>query len=315
MRSLPATLGLALIAIATPSMASDPTDIFSTGFEAAEGYATNFTLVGQQDWVSAGSGGNGIVDQFFPGFVGQQAYIGDSPPAAGDNFLYLIRPLNVAALPVGQPICEFSVRLMIEDSTNDGYDIFSWELYNREENRLFAIDFDNLELKVFFYVNQGDTRRDPDVLIQNGVVYELKGVMDFERNWWSASLRDQTATRVIVPGLPISNGDPLNLGDISALWFIEEGVAPGDNYMLFDDYSITAESRANVEWVGRTTGGDSVLRLHSPQDRTYAIEATSDFSTWSSLRTNTTANGTFDFADTNASAFSKRFYRAKLLVP
>src|SRR5580765_6609135 len=60
--------------------------VFSTGFEVSEGYDEGFTLVGQNGWVSSGSGGNGILTNFFEG-EGQQGFIGfTSPTNSSDAF-------------------------------------------------------------------------------------------------------------------------------------------------------------------------------------------------------------------------------------
>ena len=71
----------------TPSAAS--TTIFSTGFERSEGYDDQYVLIGQNGWLSFGSGGNGLVTNFFEGF-GQQAFIGlTGPTNAGETFSVL----------------------------------------------------------------------------------------------------------------------------------------------------------------------------------------------------------------------------------
>jgi hypothetical protein len=53
-----------------------------------------------------------------------------------------------------------------------------------------------------------------------------------------------------------------------------------------------------------------ILTVAGPIGRTYDIQATEDFKTWTTIGTVTVgAGGVLDFADTNAAAFSKRFYR------
>ena len=124
-------LGLpAMALVALTSAFAAPTDIFYTQFESGQGYSTNLDLVGQAGWLGDGSGGNGIVNNFIAG-QGQQAYIGYSAPAAGDDQLVAWQPLNFSPLAANQPIVKFSVLMSIEDSTNDNFDNFRWSVYNR----------------------------------------------------------------------------------------------------------------------------------------------------------------------------------------
>ena len=56
--------------------------------------------------------------------------------------------------------------------------------------------------------------------------------------------------------------------------------------------------------------GQTILTVTGPIGRTYDIQATEDLKTWTVIGTVTVgASGMLDFADTNAAAFSKRFYR------
>ena len=83
--------------------------VYSTGFEIAEGYDPELQLVGQNNWVGFGSGGNGIITNFFEGY-GQQAYIGFAPPAPKDEVLNVWRPIGLAPInPILKTI--FSRRL------------------------------------------------------------------------------------------------------------------------------------------------------------------------------------------------------------
>src|SRR5688572_17893090 len=56
--------------------------LYQTKFERAEGYDPDLELAGQGGWLIEGTGGNGILNNFFEG-EGQQAFIGFAPPTAG----------------------------------------------------------------------------------------------------------------------------------------------------------------------------------------------------------------------------------------
>ena len=53
--------------------------------------------------------------------------------------------------------------------------------------------------------------------------------------------------------------------------------------------------------------------LSGEPGRTYRIEATTDFSNWSILGTNSAFGGSFEFVDSAVTGFGTRFYRARLV--
>lgn len=85
--------------------------------------------------------------------------------------------------------------------------------------------------------------------------------------------------------------------------------------MMFDNYTITREEPPppTLTPLDRT-GNTFTLRLTGEPERRYAIEATTNFTAWSFLRTNTTDlfDGTFEFTDRDARP-PRRFYRGRLV--
>jgi hypothetical protein len=292
---------------------SNPTNIYSTGFEAAEDYNGNSDLVGQNGWIGAGSGGNGLVTNFFPG-LGQQAYIGFAPPNPGYDMLSVWRPINLAPVPTNRPIVKFSVLMEIDDSTpsNGQYDDFYWSVYNAQGHRLFTLDFDNFDTRIYYALDDGVGFRNTGNLFTNYTRHSLVITMNFASNKWSATLD----TNLLVTNKSITTvSAPLNLGDIDAVWSVYDSFAPGNNFMLFDNYQITAESPAptpaHLQNLGRTSDGQFLLRLTGEPGCNYAIEATTNSVNWSALKTNNATDGAFDYVDTAAPNFPWRFYRAR----
>ncbi|HVR35957.1 MAG TPA: hypothetical protein VMS21_08915, partial [Methylomirabilota bacterium] len=149
-------------------------------------------------------------------------------------------------------------------------------------------------------------------LFTNEVVMDLAMTLDFTENQWSATV-DGT---MVTTNLPITtSGSPLTLGDINAVWVhLPEG--GGDNWMVFDNYLVTAEPVGTPaeppELVFLGLGdGSFLLRVTGEAERDYAIDASTDFTDWQPLRTNTANGGTFDFVDTGAGEVPIRFYRAR----
>jgi len=296
----------------TASAPAATTNIFFTQFEAAEGYSTNFFLGGQANWLSEGSGDNGIVANFIPG-QGQQAYVGGGSPLPADESLLVWRPLNFNPSP-RFPIITFSVLLNIADSLNDAWDIFRWSVYNSQSHRLFSLDFDNYfdYLDVSYLLDGTNAVIFSDVTYRNNSNYTLTVTMNFAANRWSARLDNA----VIATNQPITTtGASLNLGDVAAVWLIFATNAPGDNFMLFDNYRVTAETipPAQVQFLERTPNGSALLRVFGENNTRWALEATTNFVNWTALNTNLISSGSYDHIDTTAAGLARRYYRARFV--
>lgn len=311
-RRLLAVLSLAGLLLAA-RQGGAATLIYSTGFEASEGYSTNADLAGQQGWISFGSGGNGLVTGFFPG-SGQQAYIGFTPPNTNDTSLSVWQPINVDPLRAGTPLVTFSVLMEVTDSSNTNWDDFYWSVYNSQSDRLFTIDFDNYYLAVNYALDGTNRFVSTGATFTNGVPYPLTITMDFSRGRWSATL----GGTVLTTNLPMTTTNaPLNLGDVDAVWVPYDPVLPGDNLMVFDNYQITAQSgapppsRPTLQSFQRLADGSTLLRLYGQANARFAIDASTNLAAWTALKTNVATDGYFDYADTNAAGLRLRFYRGR----
>jgi hypothetical protein len=289
--------GLALITSANATVV-----IYQTSFEPSEGYDTNADLVGQKGWLGAGSGGNGLVSGYFPG-PGFQAYVGFTPPATNDSSLFLYQPVKK-----NLPQVQFSATMAIIDSKNTNWDDFYWSVFNQQGQPLFTLDFDNFELKLYYYLDNTNGRTWSGLSFTNGVAYPLTLAMDFASNRWNATFN----------GLPVATNQPittvgssLTLGDIDAAWAVYDPNAPGNNFMVFDDYRITANVPApQVAMLGKVNGSPT-LRVTGLADNSYSLEASTNLFTWFPLQTNLATGGRFDYVDDGAPGVARRFYRAR----
>ena len=144
----------------------------------------------------------------------------------------------------------------------------------------------------------------------NDVQFLLTITMDFGTHTWTAAIDGQE----FISGVPITTANAaLNLGDVDAGWAIYDPTDPGDNYMAFDDYRLTAVTSVGPSWLESLgfLGGDFVLRVHGSEDARYSIDASEDLSTWMPLKTNVVSGGFFEFIDREASAHPQRFYRSR----
>jgi hypothetical protein len=298
--------------LAAASVWAQQTVVYRTGFDASEGFQSDYVLEGQQGWLAAGTGGNGIYEETtgFPG-MGYQAFVGAFPPDYVEDALYVWHPLDVSTNLLGAPLVTFSVELEILDSLNGSYDEFRWGFYTTNVDHLFTIVFDNYDLRIRYWLEQSSAAITTTRVFENGVRYRLQVLMDFSRNQWSATLDNE----ILATNQPITQvGQPTNLGEIDAVWVYADPNSPGDNLMVFDNYRVTRQALPPVRLTPLGHSGHTFsLRLQGDPGRRYAIDATARFFTpWSPLTTNTAdaVTGRFDFIDSEAWP-PGRFYRAR----
>jgi hypothetical protein len=302
-------LGLFLIMC----LARGETVIYSTSFEPEEGYDPAYTLIGQGGWKGYGFGGNGLVTNYLAG-LGQQAYIGFNPPEQPNSFFNLYQPVNLSPIPPALPLIKFSVLMQIVDSQSarGPWDDFRWSVYNTNGHRLFSLDFDNASFLVSYVLDDNAGFISTDRTFDNQGYYQLEVSMDFPKNLWSATLNDE----VIVNAKPITTtGASLNLGDIDAVWYMPNPNAPGDNYMLFDNYTVTADATPSIpprlEPLGISSNQSYRARIYGEPALSYRVESSTDLHHWSPVLTNrASANGILDFQDPVVGGKRLRFYRA-----
>lgn len=204
---------------------------FVTGFEPSEGYSPSQPLPGQLGWTSTATTGNGFLANVFPG-SGQQAYVGSSGSA-----IEVRRPLAMAPDPT-RPIVRLEMDFAIHDSTNGFYDFFRLRLYNRAGQRLFVVSMNNRDHTIY-HADGSDLFpiRPWPVTFNNNQVYRLAIVMNMASNRWSGFLDNQP----VVVNQPITeSGRQLDLDAFAVAWLPSNPARPGNNFMVFDNYSVTA---------------------------------------------------------------------------
>jgi hypothetical protein len=288
------------------------TNLFITHFETSEGYNPNYELIGQQGWVSdtTSYGGNGLVSDFLGT---QAAYIGMDPLNPRANYLAVWQPIHYAPLETGQPIVRFYSTISIVDSSNGYRDDFYWSVYNTDNHHLFTLDFYNQDLHIYYLLDGHTNFVDTGLTFVNGSPYTVTMLMDFFHNAWSATV----GGRIAVTNQPIATAQAaLTLGDIDAVWAPADPQNPGDNYMIFDNYRVTAEPApvpgpAELVNAAYTPGGQFSCRLTGSSGFRYAIDSSTDLRQWIPLATNAISGGYFGFVDTSAPFSPTRYYRAR----
>lgn len=298
--------------------------LYETGFEPFEGFAVNEDLLGQGGWVgealdlsgnAAPAGGNGVLADPVSGFSGQYAYIGfDAPEKTADFNLW--RPATLVPAEPPLPLIRFRVSFQIEDSTPTAprYDDFRWSIYSAEGHRFLSLDFDNELREVNYILDESNPAiRFTGFTFDNSVPYDLEIDLNLQRNLWTARINGM----VIVHAQPITSvGARLTFGDADAVWVIREPGNPGDNYMIFDDYRISAEPLSDIpptlEPVGMLNTGAFLVRILGEPGVSYRLEGTVDFQSWTPIATGTAQSpgGYVDLQDNTTEAQPYRVYRA-----
>ncbi len=302
-------IAILLCLIGTLAAAAERSILFTTGFEADSGYDTGFELGGQNGWESEGSGGHGILDDGF-GTGGQQAYVGFFPPLdTSETFTTVWQPIGYDPVAQNTPIVIMTTDFLVRDSTEGGRDDFRWTVYNQDVQFLFTLALDNSTLGVCYALNDGNEIQPTTWSFENEVIYSLTIVMDFENNLWSAYLN---ATEVVTDQPISTNATKRTLGDIGAGWLVLDADNPGNNFMLFDNFTITAMERPSaapqVTLLSRN-GNESQIRVQGTPGLTYSLEYSGDLNGWTSLGSWLTPTGILDVTDTVSDGIM--FYRAR----
>jgi hypothetical protein len=253
-----------------------------------------------------------LVSGFFEG-VGQHAFIGFTLPQEKDSaFVNIWRSINFTP-SASQSIVQFSVRMQIVPSTDGHTDDFRWSVYNAAAERLFTIDFDTSALQISYSLDNPTDFTATGLGFDTSGFYDLEVWMDFTRNLWTATVNDV----VIANSKPITaTGAALTLGDINAVWALRQPDTPGDNYMVFDDYSVAVANTSSIppriEQLGIGKNGAFILRVFGEEGLNYAIESTRNGREWETQRTfQAPAGGIFDFEDADVVGTPIRFFRSR----
>lgn len=225
----------------------------------------------------------------------------------------MFRPLNFTPLESGLPLVRFTVLMNVNDSTTGGRDSFRWSVYTTNATRLLTLDFDNETLGICYQLEAGTNFISTGYSFTNHATYRLEVILNFQRNRWSALLGE---TEIVTLQPITTRNTPLTLGDIDAVYFVHNPAMPGDNYLIFDDYTVAAEPIANTSPVlvpvAYDRAGPFTFRAFVEPLVRHTLEASDDLRQWRFLQTYISPDASFDFRDTTAVPGTRaRFYRIR----
>jgi hypothetical protein len=205
--------------------------------------------------------------------------------------------------------------MSIKDSTTTNYDDFRWSIYNTNSRRHFTLDFDNNAQAITYALDDQSGFISTGRKFTNGTIYHVEIDMDFSVNRWNAALDGDL---IVEYQLITTQGNALNFGDADAVWSIQKPGAPGDNFMLFDNYTVTAilaplppPAAPRFVTIQQLGANQMLLRLEGWLNQFCRVEFSDDLTRWQSLKTASFSNtGSLDLVDDSAASSAARFYRA-----
>jgi hypothetical protein len=299
---------------AAPAAAAGPATVYATRFDSSEGYHPGVGLVGQNGWIGSGTGGDGIITNGLLNYS-QSAYVGYNPPITNEVGHSVAHRLNFNPVQEQLPLVTFTVVMAVFPSTTTNQDWFDWTVFETGKE-LFALSFPSGSGNLPISYQSGDGPFiDTSQTYTNGTAYTLKVTMDFAASRWNAMLGSMT----LVTNQPLSAATGTNtptLDVIMAEWVFRDPAHPGNDYMLFNDYGVTAEAAATataptLQLLSRSATGEVTLRLLGQPGTSYALEASSDLRTWTQLVSLSSPDGNSEFTDVTAGSLAERFYRAR----
>lgn len=244
--------------------------LYETDFE-------NFTvgqnrLVGSGGWLGASTGTTngwtgvqGIDQDVEPG-VGRSAFLGYYRPPLNTTFVSVYRPVTYAPLTTGNPIVTFYTVFGIADSTNGFRDNFYISFYNQQRQLLAALNFDNTAAGYGTYRMEGSAYHSTSSTFQRDNLAELTVTINCETNRWTAQIG---AVPLFEDQVFNATGLARTLGNVAVEWEITAAAFPGNNWMLFDDFTVTVQPASTPAVTSLTRKTDGTADLSWPVEPGY----------------------------------------------
>ncbi|MFP6873835.1 MAG: hypothetical protein VCA55_10045 [Verrucomicrobiales bacterium] len=283
---------LAALALAASNAAQR--EIYFTDFEDAVPGDDN--LAGYDNWNGnpKGRGSHGIDAEAVPG-LGQSAFIGYASPGGNTNSAIVLRPVEHDPVATGEPIVRLVAAIGLNDSDDNSpfgddpdRDSFFITFFNSSGQRLASLNYNNTEVAFGLWRDDGiDTHDTGEEFIRNEVQL-LVAEVDLVNNTWSVDLdgfqifRDQPFTA--------KNGVDLDLGGTAIQWQRGSGNNWGNNWMLFDDWTVYAdtsklaipEENFHISSITQAAGDNITLQWKAQPGFRYQVEYSNDLLTWKS---------------------------------
>ncbi|MEI7911548.1 MAG: BACON domain-containing protein, partial [Verrucomicrobiota bacterium] len=245
--------------------------LYQTGFEttgtppftAGVGTVSTPRLVGTDNWAMVVNPSTIATSACYP-FAGIDSYpllelgqtaalgcldhVTFTAPPSGTQFIRVGRKVDTQ--PGGLPVIDFYCQIGLTQSTNGHSDDFELLVYNWDDKVLGGLTFDLTQSKLFRYdANEFngvtfDPYTDTGLSLSSlyGKVVEVTMRVNYQTNTWTATVGGvQVAGGAQFTRRPTTgaNAAARTFGSLSARWYITTVSSPGNNWMLFNDWTIT----------------------------------------------------------------------------
>jgi hypothetical protein len=331
----------AVLAAPRPASAGE---VYYTGFESPSFTVGTDTVRNYNGWTGstnhAGKALSGVLSEAQHGVIGigNAAYLGGNPvrvTGVSSKPVFLRRTVNIDPVALDQEVATFGVVFGIKDSTTSSSyrrDNFEFLVYNSGSQLLAGIQFDNNRIdsltglpfraiyllawngSSFSYTNTGYT-----FLPETLELLEFR--INFRTNRWTVSLGGSPLFQDIAF---YTGTNSKNLGSVLAQMQVvntypsSTDIYPGDNYMLFDDYSLRTDPVTVTLAQSWTATGACKLDWNEEYGHQYRLQHSPDAVNWTDFTaTIHTATTTSDrtFTDTTTPRPLKRFFRVRRYYP
>jgi sulfatase modifying factor 1 len=209
---------------------------YETDFEAAN-VGLN-ALQGFEGWLVTDTLANGVIENALPG-SGQGAYIGSTISEDRGSAL-VTRPFTSLYPLSGRPVYSVELDFGIMDSANDNQDVFFIDVTGPGGQYLASILFDNQSKAIRTRSAATSSYASTGLFFNTGIPGRLEFKLDLEADTWTARIGES----LLIEDAPLvgnSGVDPIP-SRLSLYWSLWDKDAPGDNYLLFDNVRISADS-------------------------------------------------------------------------
>ena len=321
---------------------------FPSSSRAGEAYYTGFetfdvgenTIAGTDGWTGSYTTSrlHGVMSEAQHGVIGlgNAAFIGgfagSFAKSTSGSSVYLRRPVNLDPLSLGQEIATFRVSIGIKDSTSTKRDNFEVLIYNQSNTLLGGLQFDNTTLdssgnprrliyRLYYDTALGSFRYTLTPLtFLPDTMERLECRINFRTNRWTASL---SAVPVFEDTAFYNGPASLTLGSVMLRMAVTSStttaILPGDNYVLFDDYSIRTDPLDPLLSTISFSTGMPKVSWNEEAGYAYQLEYSDDLASWltSLPDTSWSASSSADrsYNDPTTPLPPHRFYRVKRSFP
>jgi hypothetical protein len=291
--------------------------LYETGFET---FTTGSdTIAGRDGWTVApstvaGFKTNGIDDGLVPS-LGKTAYLGYYPPPSAVTSVSVYRRVTPDPVAAGLPVVDFYCVLGLTNSKNKpNKDDFDLRIFNNQTPTLQVLGGLNFDLNDgYVYRYDGVSYSNTGFAVPVDQITEVNMRLNFRTSRWTAD----------IGGVRIVNGQPItakttvqmSFGAVAAVWIPRSSFAPGDNWMLLDDWNIVASAEPGVQ-ITTAQKNASGFMLNWPGEAGYLYQVqylNASGSQWlstlpDSLFGQGTGDAAYSFLDPSAPP-GKRLYR------